>query len=61
VRVITAKQMGQSVKVMAVEIDGDRLYQPILSPEQVALLEVAPEKPAFDGFTTVQKICTNKQ
>ncbi len=52
VRVVAVQPMGQAVKLMAVELDRPHFHEPILSPDQLALLEIAPEQQPFNGDPT---------
>ena len=49
VQVITTIPMGASVKLIGTGVKSSKVYEPILTVEQLALLEATPEKPSFDG------------
>jgi superfamily II DNA or RNA helicase len=49
VQVIVASQRGESTHIVARGISSNQVYDRILTPEQVALLERSGEDPAFDG------------
>jgi superfamily II DNA or RNA helicase len=49
VQVITTIPMGEAIKLYGKGINTGQVYEPILSPEQLAKLEVTPEKEPFDG------------
>ena len=49
VRVIALIPMGDNVKLVGVGLQSGKAHQPILSPEQIAGLEVSPEVQPFDG------------
>ena len=49
VQVIIAVQMGASVKLVGKGLRTGRVYEPILSPEQLAVLTASPATEPFDG------------
>jgi len=49
VKVITAIPMGDSIKLIGEGMVTGKVHQPILKEDQVAELEVSPEKEPFDG------------
>lgn len=49
VKVITTVPMDDAIKLIGKGINTSQVYEPILSPEQIAELDVAPEKEPFDG------------
>ncbi len=49
VRVIRLDPIGASVRLFGVGLDSGRSYQPILSPAQLASLQVSPDVLPFDG------------
>jgi serine/threonine protein kinase/superfamily II DNA or RNA helicase len=49
VRIVAVQPVGQSVKVMAVELDRPNFHEPVLSPDQLALLDIVPRTLPFDG------------
>src|SRR3989449_381081 len=49
VQVIVSVPMGNSVKLVGKGLRTGKVHEPILSSEQVAKLEVSPEKEPFDG------------
>ncbi|BBO89900.1 helicase-related protein [Desulfosarcina ovata] len=49
VKIIAVVPMGSSVKVIAEGLDSGKVHQPVLSPEQIATLEVSPDSKPYDG------------
>lgn len=49
VKVITLIPMGDSIKLIGEGIYSGKVHQPVLTAEQIAELEVSPEKEPFDG------------
>ncbi|MDP9439139.1 MAG: SNF2-related protein, partial [Actinomycetota bacterium] len=49
VQVITTLPIGDSVKLIGKGLESGRVHEPILSPEQLSMLEASPEKEPFDG------------
>ncbi|MDD5039480.1 MAG: DEAD/DEAH box helicase [Dehalococcoidales bacterium] len=49
VQVIICHQLGASVRLIGKGLDSGRLYEPVLDADQLAMLEVNPEQPQFDG------------
>lgn len=49
VQVIMATPMANAVKLFAKGLHSSRLYDPILTPEKLALLESTPDTEPFDG------------
>lgn len=49
VLVITTVPMGESLKLIGTGVESNQTYQPVLSRDQAAALEVNPEKEPFDG------------
>jgi superfamily II DNA or RNA helicase len=49
VQVIVAIPMGASVKLVGKGVRSNRVYEPILGPEQLALLTASPAEEPFDG------------
>jgi hypothetical protein len=49
VQVITTIPLGQSVKLIGQGLRTNQVYQSILTPEQLSLLEASPETEPFDG------------
>jgi superfamily II DNA or RNA helicase len=49
VQVITTIPLGQSVKLIGQGLRTNQVYQSILTPEQLSLLEASPEIEPFDG------------
>jgi superfamily II DNA or RNA helicase len=49
VKVLVVKPMGQSIQVIGQGLTTNQTYTTVLSPEQLAQLEVSPEKAPFDG------------
>jgi superfamily II DNA or RNA helicase len=52
VQVIVATPIGASVKLVGKGLRTSQVYEPILSPEQLATLEATPEEEPFDGDAT---------
>ncbi len=49
VQVIVCTPLGTSVKLVGKGLDSGRVYEPILDAAQLAMLQVSPEQPPFDG------------
>lgn len=49
VQVIVAIPMRESVKLVGKGLNTGQVHEPVLSPEQLALLKATPEKEPFDG------------
>ena len=49
IRIVAVVTMGDSVQIMGKGLHTGRFHDPILSPDQIALLEASPEKRPFDG------------
>src|SRR5438046_1745967 len=49
VKVISIIQLGDSVKLIGEGLTTGKVHQPILTAEQIATLEISPEKQPFDG------------
>ena len=49
VQVIVVNAMGDAVKLFAKGLNTSRVYEPILTPENIAALESTPETQPFDG------------
>jgi superfamily II DNA or RNA helicase len=49
VQVIVVTPFGAAVKIIGKGLRTSQVYEPILSPEQLATLEVTPEEEPFDG------------
>lgn len=49
VKIITTVPMDDAIKLIGKGINTNQVYEPVLSPEQIAELDVAPEKEPFDG------------
>lgn len=49
VRVVAALPVGDSVKLIGAGMSSGRFYEPILSPAQLAELQIAPERPPHTG------------
>jgi len=49
VQVIVTIPMGDAVKLIAKGVNTSRVYEPILTPEQLAALETTPDTQPFDG------------
>jgi superfamily II DNA or RNA helicase len=52
VQVIVATPLGAAVKLVGKGLRTSQVYEPILSPEQLATLEATPEEEPFDGDAT---------
>ncbi|TVL98631.1 MAG: helicase [Candidatus Brocadia sp. WS118] len=49
VRIITLIPMGDSIKLIGEGMHSGKVHQPVLTAEQIAALEISPEKEPFDG------------
>lgn len=49
VKIIAVVPMGNSVKIIAEGLDSGKVHQPVLSPEQIAALDVSPDTKPYDG------------
>jgi superfamily II DNA or RNA helicase len=49
IKIITTVPMGNSIKVIGEGLSSGKVHQPVLTVEQIAELELSPEKPPFDG------------
>jgi superfamily II DNA or RNA helicase len=49
VKVLTTVPLGDAIKLIGEGIETGRVHQPILTPEQIAALEISPEQAPFDG------------
>ncbi len=49
VRVLVVLPFGESIKLIGTGLVSGKTYDPVLSPDQVAALVVAPARPPFDG------------
>ena len=49
VKVITTVPLGDSIKLIGEGMETGKVHQPILNEDQIAELEVSPEKEPFDG------------
>jgi hypothetical protein len=52
VKIIHLVPMGDSIKLIGEGMRSGKVCQPVLSPEQIAKLEISPEKEPFDGDAT---------
>jgi hypothetical protein len=52
VQVIVATSFGVAVKLIGKGLRTGQVYEPSLSPEQLATLEATPEEEPFDGDAT---------
>jgi hypothetical protein len=52
VQVIVTTPLGSAVKIIGKGLRTNRVYEPILSPEQLVTLETTPEEEPFDGDAT---------
>ena len=49
VQVIVSIPMGDAVKLIAKGVNSSRVYEPILTPDQLAALQTSPDTEPFDG------------
>lgn len=49
VRIIAVFPIGASVKIIAEGLDSGKVYQPVLSPDQISALEISPDTKPYDG------------
>jgi superfamily II DNA or RNA helicase len=49
VRVIITLPVGDAIKLIGTGVDSNRTYEPVLSAEQLLALQIAPERPPYDG------------
>src|SRR4030095_699786 len=49
IKIIATVSMGSSLKVIGEGLNSGKVHQPVLTLEQIAELELSPEKPPFDG------------
>jgi superfamily II DNA or RNA helicase len=49
IQVITSIRMGESIKLIGQGLNTGRTYRPILTLDQLAMLEISPDKVPFDG------------
>ncbi len=49
IKIIAIVPMGDSLKLIGEGLASGKVHQPVLTKEQLAELEVAPDKPPFDG------------
>jgi hypothetical protein len=49
IKIIATVPMGSSLKVIGEGLNSGKVHQPVLTLEQIAELELSPEKPPFDG------------
>jgi len=49
VQVIVCIPMGDAVKLIAKGLNTSRVYEPILTPDQLITLETTPDTEPFDG------------
>jgi hypothetical protein len=49
VKILTTVPLGNSIKLIGEGIETGRVHQPILTAEQIAALDISPEKAPFDG------------
>ena len=49
VQIIVCIPMGDAVKLIAKGLNTSRVYEPILTPDQLAALETTPDTEPFDG------------
>ncbi|MDG6999337.1 MAG: helicase, partial [Nitrososphaerota archaeon] len=52
VQVIITTPLGNSVKLIGKGLRSNKVYDSILSPEQIAQLEASPDREPFDGDAT---------
>src|SRR5215470_14844277 len=49
IKIIATVPMGESIKVIGEGLNSGKVHQPVLTADQVAALELSPEKAPFDG------------
>ena len=49
IKLISITQLGDSVKLIGEGLTTGKVHKPILTAEQIATLEISPEKEPFDG------------
>lgn len=49
VRVIITLPVGGAIKLVGTGVDSSRTYEPVLSAAQLLALQIAPERPPYDG------------
>jgi len=49
VRILAVQPFGESVKIIGQGLRSNSIHQPILSPDQLASLQISPEREPFDG------------
>jgi hypothetical protein len=49
VQIVVAVPMGESVKLVGKGLNSGEVHEPVLSPDQLLLLEATQEKEPFDG------------
>ncbi len=49
VQIILCTPVGESVRLVGKGLDSGKVYEPILSESQVAMLELSPDQPPYDG------------
>src|SRR5262245_52642101 len=49
IKIITTVMIGDSIKVIGEGLNSGKVHQPVLTLQQMAELELSPEKPPFDG------------
>lgn len=49
VQIITTIPLGNAIKLIGKGLSTGQVHEPILSAEQIARLEISPEKEPFDG------------
>src|SRR2546422_9378787 len=49
VKILTTIPIGDAIKLIGEGIETGRVHQPILTAEQIATLEISPDKDPFDG------------
>ena len=49
VKILTIVPLGEAIKLIGEGLETGRVHQPILTVEQIATLEISPDKDPFDG------------
>ena len=49
VKILTIVPLGEAIKLIGEGLETGRVHQPILTAEQIATLEISPDKDPFDG------------
>ena len=49
VQVIICTPVGNSYRLVGKGLDSSQVYEPVLAPEQISLLQISPDQPPYDG------------